>query len=244
MIGNTQGIVLRNIKYGDTSLIVQIFTRNYGLHSYLIKGIRSTKSKLNRAGLFQIGTILNLIVEHKPHKNLQTLKEYHINYFSTNLQEDIIKNSILIYSIELLNKILKEGDSNEELYDFAYNCLIYIDSNANHKLSNIPLFFTYQCGYYLGYSFTNNYTVQKVYADLVNGCFSDSPNTSPYTLTKEECNILSKILSIENIEDLSTINVNSTVRFNILLWYIKFLQYHCGHLSNMKSLDVLRVLLH
>ena len=28
-----QGVVLQSIRYGDTSLIVKVFTRNYGLKS-------------------------------------------------------------------------------------------------------------------------------------------------------------------------------------------------------------------
>src|SRR5438309_1134928 len=40
MIQKTKGIVLRSIKYGETSLIVSVLTELFGLQSYLVKGFR------------------------------------------------------------------------------------------------------------------------------------------------------------------------------------------------------------
>ena len=33
-----QGVVLQSLRYGDSSLIVKVFTRNFGLRSYMLKG--------------------------------------------------------------------------------------------------------------------------------------------------------------------------------------------------------------
>ena len=53
-----QGIVLQSIRYGDTSLIVKVFTRNYGLKSYMVKGAFNRSSK-NRVALFQNLNLIN-----------------------------------------------------------------------------------------------------------------------------------------------------------------------------------------
>ena len=37
MITTTQGIVLRSIKYGETSLVCTVFTRLYGVQTYLVQ---------------------------------------------------------------------------------------------------------------------------------------------------------------------------------------------------------------
>ena len=73
----TKAIVLRTTKYGETSLICTLFTELFGVQSYLLKGVRhvGVKSKTNRAGLLQIGSQLDVVVEHKPNKSLQTIKE-------------------------------------------------------------------------------------------------------------------------------------------------------------------------
>ena len=50
----TKGIVLRTVKYGETSVIVTIFTELFGVQSYLVNGVRtSTKKGVGKANLFQ-----------------------------------------------------------------------------------------------------------------------------------------------------------------------------------------------
>ena len=47
MLSTTRGIVLSHINYSETSVIAKVYTENYGLQSYILKGIR--KSKLDKA---------------------------------------------------------------------------------------------------------------------------------------------------------------------------------------------------
>ncbi|MEO6932134.1 MAG: recombination protein O N-terminal domain-containing protein, partial [Chitinophagaceae bacterium] len=41
MILSTKGIVLRSVKYGETSLVSSIYTLSHGLQSYMINGVRT-----------------------------------------------------------------------------------------------------------------------------------------------------------------------------------------------------------
>ena len=63
MITKTKGIVLNYIKYGDTSIICKIYTKSFGVQSYIINGIRNSKSK--NIGLYQPLNILDLVVYNK-----------------------------------------------------------------------------------------------------------------------------------------------------------------------------------
>ena len=59
MIHKTKGIVLRAVKYGETSLVVTIFTELFGLQSYLVNGVRTpTKKGTAKANLFQPAAML------------------------------------------------------------------------------------------------------------------------------------------------------------------------------------------
>ena len=44
MISKTKGIVLRTVKYGETSVVVTIFTELFGLQSYLVNGVRASNT--------------------------------------------------------------------------------------------------------------------------------------------------------------------------------------------------------
>lgn len=45
MIYSTKGIVLRTIKYGETSVIASIFTESFGVQSYIVNGVRTSGKK-------------------------------------------------------------------------------------------------------------------------------------------------------------------------------------------------------
>ncbi len=61
----TKGIVLRTVKYGETSMVVTIFTEFFGLLSYMVHGVRtSTKKGTGKANLFEPAAIPHLVVYH------------------------------------------------------------------------------------------------------------------------------------------------------------------------------------
>ena len=49
MLHSTKGIVLRTIKYGDTSIVVAIYTELFGVQSYLVNGVRTEKKSAGKA---------------------------------------------------------------------------------------------------------------------------------------------------------------------------------------------------
>ena len=106
MIHQTKGIVLRTIKYGETSVVVNIFTELFGIQSYLVNGVRSSGKTL-KANFFQPASILEMEVYHNELKNLQRIKEFKWNYLYKNILNDVVKNSVALYMIELLQKCLK-----------------------------------------------------------------------------------------------------------------------------------------
>src|ERR1044072_4676337 len=103
MIHHTKGIVLRTIKYGETSVVVNIFTELFGIQSYLVNGVRSS-GKTSKASLFQPGSILDMEVYHNELKNLQRIKEFKWSYLHKNILSDVTKNSVAVYMVELLQK--------------------------------------------------------------------------------------------------------------------------------------------
>ncbi len=72
----TKGIVLKTVKYGETSLIATLYTELFGIQSYLVSGVRtSTRKGPGKANLFQPAAILDLVVYHNELKHLQRIRE-------------------------------------------------------------------------------------------------------------------------------------------------------------------------
>ena len=70
---NTQGIVLDSLAYSEHAIIVRIYTLAYGLHSYLVRGVRKPHSRT--AALYQPLVALDMVVSHRSHRDLQYVVE-------------------------------------------------------------------------------------------------------------------------------------------------------------------------
>lgn len=244
MLQTTKGIVLRSVKYGETSLICTVFTSLHGVQSYMVQGVRSSKSKQQRAGLLQSGSLLDLVVDQKPQRNLQRIREYHAAHIYMTLHEEIIKNSIALFSIELLLRLLPEHAAMPELFEFSYEYLVLLDTTPLKDAGNFPLYFIIHCSRLLGYEIRGHYGPSTPFLDIAEGAFSAHPPAVIPYLTDEETRALNDMLNTENIQEIIKIELNAAIRSHLLDWYIEFLHRHTQHLGSIKSLSVLQAVLH
>lgn len=244
MLNKTRGIVLRAVKYGESSLICTVFTELYGVQSYMVQGVRSTKSRTNRSGLLQPCSLLEMIVYQRPQQNLQRIREFQQAYIYVNLQEEIIKNSIGLFSAELLLRLLPEHATMQELFDFAFVYFVTLDKMSTAEVANFPVYFVIECSRLLGYEINGQFSEKTPYANLQDGAFTDHPSAMPPYLTIEDAQVLDRFLRVKSLDRLKEIEVNASLRFRLLDWFIAFLHAHTQHLGNIRSLAVLQAILH
>src|SRR5919112_4260548 len=101
MLHKTKGIVLRTVKYGETSLIVTMFTELFGLQSYLVNGVRQASKKGGaKATFFQPASILELVAYHSDFNKLQRLREYKWDFLYQHILSDVRKNAVALFMVE------------------------------------------------------------------------------------------------------------------------------------------------
>ena len=128
---HTKGIVLRTVKYGETSVIVTIFTELFGVQSYLVNGVRtSTKKGSGKANFFQPSAILDMVVYHNELKQLQRIKEFRWGYLYQHILSDVKKNAVALFMVELLTKCLKQPEANPDLFHFAEDAFLHLDESS------------------------------------------------------------------------------------------------------------------
>lgn len=96
MTQSTRGIVLRYYPYSESSIIVKIFTENFGLQSYIVKGIRARKSK-TKIAIFQPLTLLEFVAYRKENKSIHHLKEPRVPFHFQSIPVDLHKRSIQFF---------------------------------------------------------------------------------------------------------------------------------------------------
>ncbi len=244
MLQITRGILLRSVKYGETSLICSFFTETYGVQSYIVQGVRNARAKYQRAGLLQPAALLELTIYYKPQQNLQRLREFQSAYIYNSLQEEIIKNSIALFSVEFLLRLLPEHAPMPDLFDLVFEYCCALDKAPAEDVANYPLYFILQCSFLLGYKIIGHYSDVTPYVDLEAGAFTQNPPPQYATLSKDDALVLDKFLSLNDIKNLKDIELNAGLRNRLLDWYLEFIRRHTQHMGTLKSLEVLRTILH
>ena len=217
MISKTKGLVLSYIKYGDTSIICKIFTDSFGLQSYIINGIRNSKSK--NIALYQPLNILDMVVYHKKNSGVQRIKEAKLDVIYTSIHNDMKKVSVCFFLSEFLSKILNNEIDQEDKFDFIQNSLIEFD-RLNSRFSNFHIQFLIKLSKYYGIDIisldqlivSNN--TDKVLDDFVQKCID------------------------ENYQ--GNINSNNILRNKVINLIIEYFSIHLEINIKLKSTDVLK----
>jgi DNA repair protein RecO (recombination protein O) len=244
MLQKTNGIVLRSVKYGDTSLVTTIFTAVLGIQTYMVQGVRSAKARNNGAAFFQPGTLLELVVYQHPQKNIQRIREFQAAYIYQSIQEDIIKNTVALFSVELLLRLLPEHAPLPLLFDFAYEYFVDLDRTQTSYVANYPLLFIINCGNALGYELKGNYSQETPYLNMQEGGFSKYPQSTAPMLSEGDALILNSLLIAASTKALQQAEMNAAIRLRLIDWYLAFLKLHTEHMGNIKSLQILQTILH
>lgn len=126
MTESAEGFVLREIRYGDTASIVKIYTRDKGLRSFIVKGVRpsgtrsarSSRGRQAKVGLFPLLELEFTYEERRESQTLYALRQFRPSGRAQELYADVAKVCMLTFIAEILGKCLAEGQADEALYDF------------------------------------------------------------------------------------------------------------------------------
>lgn len=242
MIYQTKGIVLRTIKYGETSVVVNIFTELFGIQSYLVNGIRIA-GKSSRASLFQPTSILEMEVYHNDLKNLQRIKECGWSYLYENVLSDVTKNSVAVYMVELLQKCLKQPENNTDLFNFSEDAFMQLDIAAQASTANFPLYFSLHLVHFFGFSIQDNYSKERSILDLKEGTFAHHIPDHSYFLDEDCSYSISQLLKAKHPDNLSEIKLNNAARREMLLALQNYYALHIQEFGVMKTLPILHEIL-
>ncbi len=238
----TVGIVLQSIKYGDTSLISKIYTREFGLLSFIIKGIRNAKSRKN-ASQFQPLRILDLNIRYKENRNLQFLQEFESHVVYKSLPFDIVKSGIALFISEVLVQSVREEEPNATLFDFLENAFKTLDAQSE-SMAWAPHLFLLQLSPHLGFLPQNNYDETTCYFDLEAGHFSPADGVDRNFLNPQESALLSDLLKTRVQHFHCETNASTEERRTLLNELVKYYRLHLESFQPLKSLEVLEAVFH
>jgi len=239
MVHDTKGIILRTVKYGETSLICTVFTELLGLQSYMVKGVRTVKARSRKANALFPGSVLDMVVYEQPNKNLQLIKEYQPSFIYQTVQEDVVKNGVALFALEVTGQLIAAHDPQPELFGFLLGFLLHLDRVSSAQIANYPLFFLIQSAKASGYYISGTCQEKTPYADVHEGRFSEYPSVLPPFIGDGNAALMSALNQAATMEAISEVKMTAEERKNITQYFLAFLQLHVPHFRELKTLSVL-----
>lgn len=227
MLHKTKGIVIGYIPYRESSIIVKLYTENFGIQSYIENGVRSAKGK-NKIALFQPMTLLDLVVYHNDKKDLHRISEIKCTSPLVSIPYDIKKSSVAIFLNEVLNKTLKEHIDNESMFFFLYQAILTLDA-MEKGVDSFHLIFLAKYSIYLGFAPRDSAEIELQFKEF----------GIQIPVEKETQKYLDLLFKFDFIDDL---RVNKAFRNHLLDVLLAFYRIHQEEFGELKSLQVLRAL--
>lgn len=226
--------------YAENSAVVQIFTEELGLQSYLVNGVKKPKAKIHR-NMLQPLHILDMVVYHKNNGALQRIKEAQPTPVLQHIPLDIVKSSVAIFLNEVLYKVLKHQQPDSQLFHFIYQSILWLDQ-TDRPIANFHLCFLMKLSRFLGFLPTAT-ADKKPFFDLMEGVFTHSLPAHSYILQEPHTSILHSILS-SSYEDCCQKAMRREDRVYMLEQIVNFYRLHTSQFGQVNSIEILSELLH
>ena len=223
-------------------MIVSIFTELFGIQSYMVNGVR-TSGKSAKAHFFQPSSLLEMQVYHNELKNLQRIKEVKWSSLYKNVLSDVIKNSIALFMVELLQKTLKQPETNENLFHFCEDAFLHLDVAEKEITANFAVYFSIRIAQISGFSLQNNYSEKRNIFNIKEGDFVEENLADAEFITPQLSRDFSEMLKAIHPNDLSEIKMNGKTRSSMLKIMESFYAWHIPEFGKMKTLNVLSAIL-
>lgn len=237
MLVKTSAIVLHSFKFGESSLIIDMFTESDGRMSFITHFGGRKVAKIKKQ-FFQPMSILEIEYDNRKSHGLQHIKDVRWLYLYSSVPFDPKKMSISIFISEFLYYALRNEQSNIQLFEYILNGMKWLDE-CNQSYSNFHLVFLMRLSKFLGfYPNLENYKANCCF-DLRNGCFSDiSPLHSDF-LNPYESEKIQFIIRM-NYETMHLYTMSRLDRNRCIEVILNYYRIHIPDFPNMKSLDILR----
>ena len=236
----TPALILSVMKYGESSLILRLYTLEVGRASFVISGVRGSKKK-NLTGVLQSGYWVDIVAYYKPGGGLNRIREVTVRHIYTSIPFNPYKRAIAMFCTEVIGRSVQDYETQPALFDFLLESYTFLD-HIQGQAANFPIYFITALSVFFGImpSPCDDDLVPS-YFDLINGVFvSLKPDhihvvKAPYTILLDRVFRLTK-------DQVMTFSITHHERKIVLDFWEDYYRIHLDHFKGLKSLEVLRAL--
>lgn len=238
---STPALVLHTTSYSESSVIAKIFTRQLGVRSYIIKGVRKSGSK-TKQNLLQPLSHLDLVVYNNPKTQINYIKEmgqhaHRQQEQCRQLSEVAVHNALRFFMTEVLYKTLREEEPMPDLFDYVADTCSF--QSTDIKPSQQPILFLLKVSRHLGIEPLDNYSVREPLFDMLAGRYQYAGEQTLNASISQLLHYYLQALHTGSPLPIATL-AQRTELINRLLEYY---QIHLAEFRNFKSHEILHTVL-
>jgi len=232
----SRGIVLHSLRYGDSQVIVSIFTELAGTVSFIVRQPRSGRRGV-KASAWQALSLVEVAWESRLNANIQKAKELTLWQPWRSLPFEPTKAAVSLFLGEFLSHALRSEQENQTLFEFMVNSLSWFDESEEH-FTNFHIVFLLHLTRFLGFLPNVDDWHEGSLFDLQGAMFVDEVPTHIYYLNPEEAALVPKFLRM-NIRSMQAVGLNGAMRHRALEIVEEFYRLHIPEFPELRSLEVL-----
>ena len=229
--------MLHSLKYGETRLIVDMFTRSYGRLSFIVSLPKSAKGKMKKQ-FFQPLTILEIETDVRPKLQLQKLSDVRLLHPFSTIPFDPHKLSIALFIAEFLYYALRSEQQNALLFDYVTDSIQWLDGQDS-RFANFHLVFLMRLSRFLGfYPNLDDYSAGD-YFDLRESIFLSAPPVHRDFLYPQEAEKVQLMMRMD-FATMHLFQMSHTERNRLLEVALSYYRLHIPDFPELKSVAVLQ----
>ncbi len=128
-IAATNAVVLRSIKFQESSRIVTFYTERFGRIAGIVKGARKSPGRFG-ASLRPMSQVC-VVVYRKPGREVQTVSQCDLTVAYRRIPIDLERMSVGLQMVELVTMITHDEEENRPLYDLLSRSLSELDGEID-----------------------------------------------------------------------------------------------------------------
>ena len=222
-----RGIIVRSFKYGESSLILDILTEEFGLKSFIIQSVRKQKSRTSPSSV-QLMASVDIDYYYKEDSELFQLKEIKNNVLWLSLYSDMRKMSMGMYMAELTKKIINKYENHSDVYELFFHVLNKLDNSETSW--SIHLWYTIQLKLLSGFSLLQKELAGELYYDIRSGEIVGLKPFHGFFFDGAMMNLLKELEDMA-LEQVDSIIIPKNIKSELLENLIEYFKVHVHNLS-------------
>lgn len=232
-----RGVVLHTLKYGDSSMVVQLLTDVGGRRSYMVQGVRSSRGRGSKLALFQPMFAVEFEGLESPHRQMDSFREIRNGVVLRSVPFDVRKSTIALFMAEVLYRLVKESEPNDPLFEYVWNSVAALDS-MEEGVANFHLWFLAHLSRFLGFYPGNDYE-EGNWFDVREGLYVSAPPAHFAALSQEDARMLNELIGCD-VCDLPHLALNRHQRVSFLQALLVYYGYHLDAIHAVQSVKILQ----